>query len=71
MTSAVAPVAPLGVSGLAQLTLSLIAIVALIIGVSWVLKRLRLAGPRGRTDMAVIDQLALGPPRSNYVDPSR
>jgi len=51
----------LGVSSLAQLTLSLIAIVALIIAISWVLKRLKIAGPRGRGDIAVLDQLALGP----------
>jgi flagellar protein FliO/FliZ len=49
------------VSSLAQLTLSLAAIVALIFAVSWALKRLKLAGPRGRGEIAVIDQLALGP----------
>jgi flagellar protein FliO/FliZ len=51
----------MGVSSLAQLTLSLIAIVALIIAISWILKRLKIAGPRGRGDIAVLDQLALGP----------
>ena len=61
MTGAAMPAAPQAISGLAQLTLSLIAIVALILAISWVLKRLKLAGPRGRGDIAVLDQLALGP----------
>jgi flagellar protein FliO/FliZ len=55
------PASPLSVSSLAQLTLSLAAIVALIFAISWVVKRLKLAGPRGRGDIAVIDQIALGP----------
>jgi flagellar protein FliO/FliZ len=55
------PASPLSVGSVAQLTLSLAAIVALIIGVSWVLKRLKLGAPRGRGDIAVIDQIALGP----------
>ena len=45
----------------AQLTLSLAAIVALILAVSWSLKRLKLGTPRSRGEIAVIDQLALGP----------
>jgi flagellar protein FliO/FliZ len=53
--------APLSVSSLAQLTLSLIAIVALILALSWVLKRFKLAGPRGRGGMAVLDEVAVGP----------
>ena len=41
--------------------MSLLAIVALIVAVSWALKRLKMAGPRGRGEIAVIDELALGP----------
>jgi flagellar protein FliO/FliZ len=52
---------PLSAGSLTQLTLSLLAIVALIIGVSWVVKRLKLAGPRSRGEIVVIDELALGP----------
>jgi flagellar protein FliO/FliZ len=52
---------PLSAGSLTQLTLSLLAIVALIVAVSWALKRLKLAGPRGRGEIAVIDELALGP----------
>jgi flagellar protein FliO/FliZ len=51
----------LTVGSVAQLALSLTAIVALIIAVSWALKRLKLGAARGRGDIAVIDQLALGP----------
>jgi flagellar protein FliO/FliZ len=61
MTPVSAPSSPLSVSSVAQLTLSLLAIVALILAISWVLKRLKLAGPRGRGDIAVLDELALGP----------
>jgi flagellar protein FliO/FliZ len=49
------------VGSVAQLALSLAAIVALILAVSWVLKRLKLGSVRGRGEIAVIDQLALGP----------
>jgi flagellar protein FliO/FliZ len=51
---------PLSVSSLAQLTLSLMAIVALILVISWALKRLKVAGPRGRGHIAVIDEVAIG-----------
>jgi len=61
MTGMPQPASPLSVSSLAQLTLSLVAIVALIFAVSWVLKRLKLAGPRGRGQIAVVDELAVGP----------
>ncbi len=61
MTNLAAPVSPLSVGSVAQLTLSLAAIVALIFAVSWIVKRLKLGTPRGRGDIAVIDQLALGP----------
>jgi flagellar protein FliO/FliZ len=55
------PASPLSVSSLAQLTLSLLLIVALIFAISWVLKRFKLAGPRGRGEITVIDQLNVGP----------
>jgi flagellar protein FliO/FliZ len=52
---------PLSVGSIAQLLLSLLLVVALIFAISWLLKRFRLAAPRGRGDMGVIDELALGP----------
>jgi flagellar protein FliO/FliZ len=52
---------PLSAGSLAQLTLSLIAIVALIVAISWLLKRFNLALPRGSGDMAVIEQVSIGP----------
>ncbi len=55
------PASPVSVSSLAQLTLSLVAIVVLIFALGWVLKRLRLAGPKGRGHIAVLDQFALTP----------
>ena len=55
------PVSPLSVGSLSQLTLSLIAIVALILAISWALKRFKLAGPRSSGDMAVLDELSVGP----------
>lgn len=62
MTTLAAPASPLSVGSVAQLTLSLAAIVALIFAVSWVVKRLKLGAPRGgRGEIAVIDELALGP----------
>jgi flagellar protein FliO/FliZ len=61
MTGMSQPVSPLSVGSLAQLTLSLIAIVALILAISWALKRLKLAGPRGSGEMAVLDELSVGP----------
>jgi len=56
-----APASPLSVGSLTQLTLSLIAIVALILAIGWVLKRFKLAGPRGSGEIAVIDELSVGP----------
>jgi flagellar protein FliO/FliZ len=56
-----APASPISSSSLAQLTLSLLAIVGLILAVSWALRRLKVAGPRGRGEIAVLDELALGP----------
>jgi flagellar protein FliO/FliZ len=55
------PASPLSIASVAQLALSLAAIVALILAVSWVLKRLKLGVTRSRGDIVVIDQLALGP----------
>jgi flagellar protein FliO/FliZ len=57
----VQPASPVSVGSVAQLALSLAAIVALILAVSWVLKRLKLGTARGRGEIAVIDQLSLGP----------
>jgi flagellar protein FliO/FliZ len=56
-----APASPLSVGSIAQLTLSLIAIVALILAIGWVLKRFKLNAPRGSVDSEVLDQLSLGP----------
>jgi flagellar protein FliO/FliZ len=55
------PASPLSVGSLAQLTLSLIAIVMLIFAISWALKRFKVALPRGSGDMAVLDQVSIGP----------
>jgi flagellar protein FliO/FliZ len=60
MTGLSQPVSPLSVSSLAQLTLSLVAIVGLIFAISWVLKRLKVSAPRGRGQIAVLDELILG-----------
>jgi flagellar protein FliO/FliZ len=61
MTGMGQPASPLSVGSMAQLTLSLIAIVGLILAISWMLKRLKLAGPRGTGEIAVIDQVSVGP----------
>lgn len=61
MTGMAAPASPVSASSLAQLTLSLCAIVALIFAISWVVKRLKLAGPRGRGEIRILDELAVGP----------
>ena len=61
MTGLAQPASPLSVGSLMQLTLSLTAIVALILAISWALKRLKLAGPRGSGEIAVLDELQLGP----------
>jgi flagellar protein FliO/FliZ len=55
------PASPLSAGSLTQLTLSLLAMVALIVAVSWALKRLKMTGPKGRGEIAVLDELALGP----------
>jgi flagellar protein FliO/FliZ len=61
VTALAQPASPLSVGSLSQLTLSLIAIVALILAISWTLKRLKLARPRGTGDFAVIGELSVGP----------
>jgi flagellar protein FliO/FliZ len=61
VTGLAQPASPLSVGSLAQLTLSLMAIVALILAISWALKRLKLARPRGSGEIAVIDELSVGP----------
>jgi flagellar protein FliO/FliZ len=61
MTGLPQPGSPLSVSSLAQLTLSLVAIVGLIFAISWVLKRLKVSAPRGgRGQITVLDELTLG-----------
>jgi flagellar protein FliO/FliZ len=61
MTAMAQPASPLSVGSLTQLTLSLVAIVALILAIGWVLKRFKLAAPRGAADAEILDQLNLGP----------
>jgi flagellar protein FliO/FliZ len=61
MGGAMNPASPLSAAGLAQLSLSLIAVVGVIFAISWLLKRLRVVLPRGRGAITVIDQLQLGP----------
>ena len=61
MNGLVQPASPVSVGSVAQLALSLAAIIALILAVSWVLKRLKLGTVRGRGEITVIDQLSLGP----------
>ncbi len=61
MTGMTQSVSPLSAGSLAQLTLSLIAIVALIFAISWLLKRFRVSLPRGSGNMAVLDQVSIGP----------
>jgi flagellar protein FliO/FliZ len=61
MTAMAQPASPLSIGSLAQLTLSLIAIVALILAIGWVLKRFKLNAPRGSVDAEILDQLSVGP----------
>jgi flagellar protein FliO/FliZ len=61
MTALPQAASPLSVGSLTQLTLSLIAIVAMIFAISWAMKRLKLAGPRGGGgDLAVLEELCVG-----------
>ena len=55
------PASPLSMSSVAQLTLSLVAIVALIYAISWFLKRARLTAPRSRGQITILDELTLSP----------
>jgi len=61
MTAMAQPASPLSIGSLTQLTLSLIAIVALIVAIGWVLKRFKLNAPRGSVDSEILDQLSVGP----------
>ena len=61
MTDMAQPASPLSVGSLMQLSLSLVAIVALILAIGWVLKRFKLAVPRSSGDSAVLDELSVGP----------
>ncbi len=61
MTQTAQSASPLSVSSLAQLTFSLLAILALIFAVAWLLKRLKLATPRGSNDIAVLQEMSVGP----------
>ena len=60
MTAMAPPASPLSVGSLTQLSLSLLAIVALILAIGWVLKRVKLPTPRG-ADSAVLDEVKVGP----------
>jgi flagellar protein FliO/FliZ len=59
--NAAQPLSPFSFGSLAQLTLSLLVIVGLILALSWLLKRFRIAVPRSTGSMAVLDELAVGP----------
>ena len=61
MTAMAQPGSPLSVGSLTQLTLSLVAIVALILAIGWVMKRFKLAAPRGSLDSSVLEELKVGP----------
>jgi flagellar protein FliO/FliZ len=54
---------PVAVSGgsVAQLTLSLLAVVGLILAITWVCKRFKLAAPKRSQTMGVLDAVAIGP----------
>ena len=56
MTNLATPASPLSVGSVAQLTLSLAAIVALIFAISWIVKRLKLGTPHSRGDIGVIER---------------
>jgi flagellar protein FliO/FliZ len=61
VTAMAQPGSPLSVGSLTQLTLSLVAIVALILAIGWVMKRFKLAAPRGSLDSSVLEELKVGP----------
>ena len=56
-----ASAAPTTGGGLAEVTLALLAIVALIAGLAWVMKRTRGFGTAGRDRIQVLSERALGP----------
>jgi len=56
-----APPSPLSLGSLFELTLSLALIIVLIVAAGWALRRLKMTGPRARGDIAVLDELMLGP----------
>jgi flagellar protein FliO/FliZ len=61
MTAVAQPASPLSIGSLTQLTLSLIAIVVLILAIGWILKRFKLSTAQGSVDSEVLDQLSVGP----------
>jgi flagellar protein FliO/FliZ len=61
MTGMAQPASPLSVGSLTQLTLSLMAIVALILAISWVIAAKTARGPRGSGEIAVLEELSVGP----------
>jgi flagellar protein FliO/FliZ len=61
MTGMAQPASPLSVGSLTQLSLSLLAIVGFIVLLGWALKRLKVASPRGTGEIAVVDELRVGP----------
>jgi flagellar protein FliO/FliZ len=56
-----ASVAPTSGGGLAEVTLALLAIVALIAGLAWMMKRMRGFGSTGHDRIQVLSERALGP----------
>lgn len=61
MTSIASPASPLTAGSLAQLTLSLLAIVGLIFALSWLMKRMKFSAAHTPRDMAVLDSVSVGP----------
>jgi flagellar protein FliO/FliZ len=61
MTEMAPPASAVSAGSLMQLSLSLLAIVLLIFAIGWVLKRFKLAVPRGSGNSAVLDELSIGP----------
>jgi flagellar protein FliO/FliZ len=61
MTSMASPASPLNAGSLAQLTLSLLAILGLIFALSWLMRRLKFSGSHAAGDMAVLDSVSVGP----------
>jgi len=59
--SGLSSAAPTATGSLAQVTLSLLLIVGLILLLAWLIKKFRVMAPRGSGDFAVEAQLALGP----------